>query len=81
MFDYGLGPKDGTAHFYPPANTEHVSRSLVFRELPRRHHVEIQVKRLATIVGELGHRRADLLKMDGEGPSTGSSDCESRRDV
>jgi len=64
---YGLASRDGTAMFHPPENPRHVSHSMVHRGRPRAPPVELQVRRLGTLMGMLGHARLDILKMDIEG--------------
>lgn len=58
---------DGTALFYPPRNPSHVSHTLL--SIPSRESKAFRVRtmRLATAMGELGHDRIDLLKLDVEG--------------
>ncbi|HEY3498488.1 MAG TPA: FkbM family methyltransferase [Polyangiaceae bacterium] len=69
---YGLADFDGTASFAPPANPEHVSHSLLSDRAGER--IEMPVKRLATVLAELGHERIDILKMDIEGAEYGVLD-------
>lgn len=67
FFDYGIAPVDGELTFYPPANPEHVSYSLIGH--PSRSGVPLvaPVLRLQTIIDRLGHDHLDVLKMDVEG--------------
>ncbi len=64
---WGIADRDGTARFNPPENPEHVSHTLLDRPSTSEHAIEVPVKRLAGIMGELGHDRVDILKMDIEG--------------
>ena len=61
---FGIAAVDGTVSFAPPQNPAHVSHS-VLGDGPGR--VELPVKRLATVLGELGHDHLDVLKLDIEG--------------
>jgi FkbM family methyltransferase len=62
---FGLAEFDGVARFAPPANPAYVSHSV----LPGHggDRIELPVKRLATVLKELGHQRLDVLKIDIEG--------------
>jgi FkbM family methyltransferase len=62
---FGLAEFDGVARFAPPANPAYVSHSV----LPGHggDRIELPVKRLATVMKELGHDRLDVLKIDIEG--------------
>jgi FkbM family methyltransferase len=65
---YGLADKDGVLRFYEPTDRRHVSHSCVPHgnvDTQRVH--EWQVRRLDSIMAELGHDRIDVLKMDIEG--------------
>jgi FkbM family methyltransferase len=62
---YGVADFDGTARFTPPENPAWVSHSIRPGDAPGA--IEMPVKRLTTILSELGHERVDLLKMDIEG--------------
>jgi FkbM family methyltransferase len=63
---FGLWSKDDVLKFYAPANTEHVSHSLVNLQRTT-SHIEVPVRRLKNVMDELGHQRIDLLKLDIEG--------------
>jgi FkbM family methyltransferase len=62
---FGLADLDGTARFAPPSNPEYVSHSV----LPGHggDRIELPVKRIGTVLKELGHDRLDVLKLDIEG--------------
>jgi len=62
----GVADFDGHAKFLPPVNPAHVSHTLVERQTPW-PAIEVPVRRLSSIMKELGHERIDLLKMDIEG--------------
>lgn len=64
----GLGSHDGTQRFFVPRS----SGSAHFTSVARRDEsaeeaIEAPVRRLSSLIGELGHRHVDLLKMDIEG--------------
>jgi FkbM family methyltransferase len=63
---YGVAGFDGHAKFLPPVNPAHISHTLVERQTPW-PAMEVPVRRLCSIMQELGHQRIDLLKMDIEG--------------
>lgn len=62
----GVAAEDGLRRFSPPHDPTHVSHSLIGRN-PATCMIELPVRRLASIMRELGHERIDLLKMDIEG--------------
>jgi FkbM family methyltransferase len=67
MHDYGIAAFDGNASFNPPENPDHVSHTLLDRPSTKARAISVPVKRLSTIVRELGHDHIDILKMDIEG--------------
>jgi FkbM family methyltransferase len=62
----GLADYDGMAQFRAPANPNHVSHTMV-SPAHNENTISVPVRRLSTIMTELGHARIDLLKMDIEG--------------
>ena len=71
IFDYGLSHFDGLARFNPPVNPEHVSHTICERPVTSDRSFTVPMKRLETIMRELGHDRIDLLKIDIEGAEYG----------
>ena len=67
LYEYGLSNYDGEAVFYPPENPDFISHSLIEKEKTKDKAFKIKVKRLRTIMKELGDDHIDLLKMDIEG--------------
>ena len=67
FYDFGIADHNGTIHFYPPENPDHVSHSVLYRATTANQVIEVPVKTLDAIVKELGHHRIDILKMDIEG--------------
>ena len=67
MHPLGVADYDGTARFRPPMDPTHISHTLLDRKPTDHAAIEVEVKRLVTIMGELGHDRLDVLKMDVEG--------------
>ena len=66
VHEIGLATYDGIARFNPPIKSTFVSYSLV-GEPGNKDAVEAPVKRLQTIMEELGHTTIDFLKLDIEG--------------
>jgi FkbM family methyltransferase len=62
---FGLAEFDGVARFAPPSNPAYVSHSVLPGHAGDR--IELPVKRLGTVMKELGHERLDVLKIDIEG--------------
>ena len=66
----GIGVVEGIQKFYLPSNEEYVSCSLV-EGMKGEKYINVNVKKLKTLMNELGHSKIDLLKMDIEG-----SECD-----
>jgi FkbM family methyltransferase len=64
--DYGLWKEDTTVKFYGPRNHDHISASIDNLQHTTEYFTA-QVKRLETIMQELGHEKIDVLKLDIEG--------------
>jgi len=70
MHACGIAHFDGNAWFTLPDNPDFVSSTIL--ERPAKHApVQVPVKRLSTIMKELGHQHIDILKMDIEGAEYG----------
>jgi len=67
MHTYGIADFDGRVSFYPPENPKHVSHTILFKTETQSNAITVSVKRLSTIMRELGHNHIDVLKMDIEG--------------
>ncbi len=67
MHAYGIAAVDGSVAFHPPENPRHVSHTMLGRPATAAQAIQVPVKRLATIMRELGHSQIALLKMDIEG--------------
>ncbi|MCR9295903.1 MAG: FkbM family methyltransferase [bacterium] len=63
---YGLADFDGDLDLYQPVVEQHVSLSSI-KTCRHGESLRLPVKKLSTIMSELGHRRLDVLKMDIEG--------------
>jgi FkbM family methyltransferase len=63
----GLAAYDGQATFFPPDNPEHISHTMLPRAATGDRAIHVDVRRVATLMHELGHERLDVLKMDIEG--------------
>jgi FkbM family methyltransferase len=72
---FGLWAKDGVLRLYEPADPTHVSLSVVDRNATAKF-MDLPVKRLSTIMADLGHSDLDVLKVDIEG-----AEAEVLRDV
>lgn len=81
MHEYGLANFDGDVSFNPPENPDHVSHTLLDRQATRGRSITVPVKRLCTIMKELGHSQVDILKMDIEGAEYDVIDDLARSDV
>lgn len=66
-YQIGLGGHDGPGKFFAPANPHHISHTLLGPSDSKVPAIEVEVRRLSTIMQELGHRTIDVLKMDIEG--------------
>jgi len=71
----GLGIENGIQRFYLPSNEEYVSCSLV-EGMKGIKSINVNVKKLKTLMNEYGHNKIDLLKMDIEG-----SECDVIEDM
>jgi len=67
LHDYGVADYDGTATFYPPENPAHVSHTMLAPARSTGQPITVPVRRLGSIMRELGHHRVDVLKLDVEG--------------
>jgi len=67
LHKYGIADFDGIVRFNPPVNPKHVSHTILERAETSAQAIEVPMKKLKTIMEELGHIKIDLLKMDIEG--------------
>lgn len=67
LHELGVGSHDGPARFFPPENPAHISHSLVAPADDRGEAIEVEVRRLSSIMHDLDHSTIDVLKMDIEG--------------
>ena len=65
FFPWGVAVFNGEAMFQPPDNPEHASYRIDAHASGG--SLRLPVRRLGTIMAELGHSRLDVLKMDIEG--------------
>lgn len=63
----GLAAVDGALSFLPPANPEHISHTLMAPGHTDTRAITVDVRRLSTLMRDLGHTHIDVLKMDIEG--------------
>lgn len=63
----GIADRDGTATFNAPNNPRHASYTLSENEGDPTRAVTSQVRRLSSIMSDLGHDHVDVLKLDIEG--------------
>lgn len=64
---FGVAAFDGTTRFELPDDPTHVSGTIVGGGPPDAEAILVEVHRLVTIMGDLGHARISLLKLDIEG--------------
>lgn len=67
MHNYGIAGFDGVVSFNPPDNPDHVSHTILERPTTKSNAISVSVKKLGTIMQELGHSYIDILKIDIEG--------------
>lgn len=70
MNNYGIFTEDTELKFYKPENEEHVSHSLV-EGMFSSDYITVPVKKITTIMNELGHTHIDIIKLDVEGVECG----------
>ena len=64
----GLGREDSEAVFYPPANLEHVSYSILnLQDTTKEEGFVARCDSISNIMKRLGHDKIDCLKLDIEG--------------
>ncbi len=71
LHEFGIADFDGTTSFNPPENPDHVSHTLLDRPATEDRAISVPVKRLSSIMKDLGHARVDVLKLDVEGAEYG----------
>jgi FkbM family methyltransferase len=64
---FGVGAYDGPARFFLPENPAHISHTLVAPADDRGEAIDVEVRRLSSIMHDLDHSTIDVLKMDIEG--------------
>ena len=67
LHELGIAAVDGKLTFYPPLRNDHVSYSTLVRKETAAAAVCCEVRRLRTIMDQLGHDHIDVVKMDIEG--------------
>jgi FkbM family methyltransferase len=67
VHEYGLADHDGDTSFALPSCPSHVSHSMVLGKSHQQATISAPVKRIGSIMKELGHATVDLLKIDIEG--------------
>lgn len=65
--EVGIAAYDGQATFFPPDNPEFISHTMVPRTGTGAPGFQVEVRRVMTLMRQLGHARIDVLKMDVEG--------------
>lgn len=66
LHEYGIADFDGIILFNPPENPNYISHTILERSTKDKA-IEVPVKKLTTLMKELGHDNIDVLKMDIEG--------------
>ncbi len=67
----GISDHDGVQRFYLPRSPSSADFTSLPRDRKARKFIEAPVRRVSTLLTELGHSRLDLLKMDIEGGEYG----------
>jgi FkbM family methyltransferase len=67
LHPYALGGRDATTRFFANKNPDWISHSMLQTSHTVAEAIEVPLRRLATLMRELGHDRIDLLKLDIEG--------------
>ncbi len=63
FYPFGLWSEDTTLKFFPPQNANHVSHSLLNLQKTD-DYIEVECKKVRTIISLLGHKKINLLKLD-----------------
>jgi FkbM family methyltransferase len=68
LHPYGLADFDGEISFFSPDNENFISHTIIENTYKNKDNtIVVPIKRLKTIVAELGHNTIDILKIDIEG--------------
>jgi len=67
LHEYGVADFDGEVFFNPPRNPKGISYTILDRPSTKKYAITVPVKKLETIMRELGHNTIAVLKMDIEG--------------
>lgn len=67
MHEYGIAAFDGDVTFNPPENPLHVSHTILERPETASDAITVPVRKLSSIMDDLGHSHIDILKLDIEG--------------
>lgn len=66
-YTYGISNADGAEEFHLPQNEEYVSGSTEYHSALKEETISVEMRRLRTIMQEMGHDSVDIIKMDIEG--------------
>src|SRR5262249_7828614 len=67
LHEYGIANCDGEVQFFAPENPAHVSHTVIERKSSSAGGIKLPVRRLTSIMDEIGDSGVDILKMDIEG--------------
>jgi FkbM family methyltransferase len=67
LHESGIAGYDGRALLHPPANARLVSHTILPQKAHSDDDLDVPVRRIRTLMQELGHARIEILKMDIEG--------------
>jgi FkbM family methyltransferase len=81
FYDYGLASIDGSLSFNPPEDASWYSYTVLDRPTMAKQAINLPVKRLSTIMRDLGHSKIDVLKMDIEGSEYAVIEDMQRADI
>ena len=67
LLSYGVSDHDGIQRFHPPKNPKHISYTVLDRPETAKKAIELEVRRISTIMKDLRHKKIDIIKMNIEG--------------
>lgn len=65
--EIGLSDYDGTEEMYIPTDEDSISGSVYYRDSLNKKPTSVQMRRMKSLINEMGHDHVDIIKMDIEG--------------